>query len=134
RVLELLHDRGALVPRMGVRRRAVGGAGALRAVLAARVPRELAHPRARDPLRERLPARRGRGDLRLHGTAAARHPEPLPLVPRREPLGPQAEELDLLAPERDRVAGSLAAVTVAPAPAAGAPRERRRRCARKPAP
>ncbi|EDY59706.2 predicted protein [Streptomyces sviceus ATCC 29083] len=64
---------------------------AVRGRLAAPGRREDQHPDAGHPRRQGLPRARRAGRHALPGTAAARGPREVPLLPGREPLGPEAE-------------------------------------------
>ena len=63
---------------------------------------------ARHPRRPRLPRRRHAGHVDVHGAAAQGHPEPLPLLPRREPLGAEAGQQHPLARDGARLARQVA--------------------------
>ena len=105
--LRLLRHRGGLVPRVGARRHAVDQAGGVREVQPDRARQELDDARALDPRRSRLPDPRDPGDGRVHRATAPRHREPVPRVPRREPLGAQATELAPLARRSPRLDRSV---------------------------
>jgi dipeptidyl aminopeptidase/acylaminoacyl peptidase len=107
RAARLLRHRGAVVPRVGARRHPVGQPRRLRQAQPHRPRRQLEDPHPRRPRRPGLPRRRDPGHVHLHRPPAQRHPLPLPLLPRREPLGPQAPELQALARRSPRLAGSL---------------------------
>ena len=93
----VLRHRGAVVPRVGARRPAVGEARGLRQAQPDRPREELEDADAGDPRRARLPDPGRPGHGHVHRAAAQGHPEPVPVLPRREPLGAQAAELAAVA-------------------------------------
>ncbi len=72
------------------------------------VRRPLEDADAGGPRRARLPHPRGPGDRHLQRPPAAGHPQPVPRLPRREPLGAQARQQRALARDRARLARPLA--------------------------
>ena len=69
--------------------------------------REVEDADSRDPRRSGLPRRRDAGIVGVHGAPAPGDSQPPPLLPRREPLGPQTEEQHPVARDGARVARPL---------------------------
>ena len=107
RAQRLLHDRGAVVPGVGARRHALGQPAGLREAQPDRLREELEDADAGHPRPEGLPGRLLAGPRHLHRPAAQGHPVEAPLLPRREPLGPQARELHPVARDGARLAGRV---------------------------
>ncbi len=93
----VLQHRGAVVPGVGVRRPLLRGDGGAREAQPREPRRRVEDTHAGDPRRARLPRPRHPGHRHLHRPPAARHPQPLPLLPRREPLGLEAGQQRALA-------------------------------------
>ena len=83
-------DGRTVVPLMGVRGRAVGEAGALRAVVAERRGREVQDAHAGDPRPARLPRAGGAGHGAFYGAADEGCSVQVPALPGRRPLDSQA--------------------------------------------
>jgi dipeptidyl aminopeptidase/acylaminoacyl peptidase len=90
--LDVLHDRGALVSRVGPRRAVLREPGSAREIEPGEPREGLEDADARDPRRARLSCAVHAGPRDLHRAAAPRHREPFPVLPGREPLGAQARE------------------------------------------
>ena len=89
-----LRDRGAVVRRMGARRPSLlRGAGRVREMEPGQLRTELEDAAAGDHQRERLPHPLHAGHRGVHRAAAPQHPVAAAGLPRREPLGAEAEEL-----------------------------------------
>src|SRR5262249_55301942 len=111
-------DRRTVVRRVGAWRPAVGEARVLREVLAAPLREELQDADAGDPQRRRLPGAGGGGVAAVHHAPAAGGAVADGELPRRDPLGAEAEEQPALAPGGVRLAQ---AVRPARRPLRGAP-------------
>ena len=101
---DVLRHRGAVVPGVGDGRRLLRRPAALREVQSGRFRRPVAHADARHPRRAGLPHPQLPGARRLHRSTAARHREPPPRVPEREPLGAEARQQHPVAPRGIRLA------------------------------
>ncbi len=101
---DVLLDRGAVVPGVGVRRPVLPEPAGLRAVQPGRLRLEVAHADAGDPRRAGFPHSLLPGDRRLHRAAAPRHREQAADLPGRESLGAQARQQHPVVPHGARVA------------------------------
>ena len=93
----LLRHRRAVVPRMGARRHALGRRRRLRQAQPGRPREELACAHPGGARRAGLPRGRHAGSQHVHGAAAPGRAGAAAVLPRREPLGAQAAELDPVA-------------------------------------
>src|SRR6185312_11276443 len=100
----VLLDGRALVSGVGIRRAVLRSPAELRAFQSSRLRAGVAHADARDPRWPRLPRAPGAGPRHIHGAAAPRHRESLPLLSGREPLGAEAGRLDRMVRRRSRMA------------------------------
>ena len=101
---DVLRDRRVVVRRTRERRYAMGASGELREVQSDRSRQGMARADADHPRQPRLPHPGFARHRRVHRTAAARHPQRVPQLPRRGPLGTEAAEQRAVAQGRDRLA------------------------------
>ena len=92
---------------VGVRRRAMGEAGSVRALVTKHVREELQDADAGHPRAARLPRRHQPGLPDVHCTAEDERAVEDGLLPRRRPLGLETTELPRVVQHRARLAGQI---------------------------